>query len=144
MKGVHFLGKRQSKVEEFPDPEPDTGEVVVAMKAAAICGSDLHRYRAAEPGPMIPGHESCGVVAAVGHSVSRLQEGDRVMVYHIDGRGLCTYCRKGYPMYCKGMTGYGGNVHGSDVDFVIAFERNACHLPEGDDMTCVVVRVEDV
>ena len=130
MKGVRFLGDRRLRVADFPDPEPGTGEIVVAMKAAAICGSDLHRYRAKDPGPMIPGHEPCGVVAAVGHGVDRLREGDRVMVYHIDGCGFCGYCRKGYPMYCKEMKGYGGGVHGSDADFVVASERNAFLLPE--------------
>ncbi len=135
MKGVRFLGSRKLKVDDFPDPEPGPGQIVVAMKVAAICGSDLHRYRAQDPGPTIPGHEPCGVVAAVGHGVERLKVGDRVMVYHIDGCGLCSYCRKGYPMYCKEMEGYGGNVHGSDADYVIASERNA--IPLRDDFSFV-------
>ena len=69
MRGVVVLGDRQAKVVEFPDPSPSEGEVVVAMRAAAVCGSDLHGYRAsvaerAANADTIPGHEPAGIVAA--------------------------------------------------------------------------------
>jgi len=55
MRGVHLLGNRQLEVIDWPDPEPGPGEVLVAMKAAAVCGSDLHRYRGEEAQPLSPG-----------------------------------------------------------------------------------------
>ncbi len=47
MRGVVFLGNRKLEIREFPDPKPGPGEVVVAMKASGMCGSDLHPSRAA-------------------------------------------------------------------------------------------------
>ena len=79
MRGVVFLGDRELTLRDFPDPTPGPGEVVIAMKASGMCGSDLHLYRAAREGgtaaslglggsgePVIGGHEPCGVVAARG------------------------------------------------------------------------------
>ena len=46
MRGVVFLGDRRLELREFPDPTPGPGEVVLAIKASGMCGSDLHTYRA--------------------------------------------------------------------------------------------------
>ena len=80
MRGVVFLGERKLELREFADPLPGPGEVVIAIKASGMCGSDLHAYRArgnaaaalgfAGGGPVIAGHEPCGVVAAVGAGVT--------------------------------------------------------------------------
>src|SRR2546427_3994053 len=81
MKGIVFLGNRKLELREFPDPTPGPGEVVIAIKASGMCGSDLHPYRAVGnaaaalglgtgAGPVIAGHEPCGVVAARGSGVS--------------------------------------------------------------------------
>ena len=76
MKGVVFPGSRKVEFVDFPDPTPCPGEVVLEIKASGMCGSDLHFYRAAEgakslglirsegDGPVIAGHEPCGVVVA--------------------------------------------------------------------------------
>src|SRR5919197_603375 len=80
MQGIVFLGNRKLDVRDFPDPTPGPGEVVLAIKASGMCGSDLHPYRAtgnaaASLGlggggtPVIGGHEPCGVVHAVGAGV---------------------------------------------------------------------------
>ena len=85
MRGVLLPGDRQVRVSEFPDPTPGEGEVVVQMRAAAVCGSDLHTYRmSAErraPGAgMINGHEPSGIVVDVGPGVHRIITGTRVSV----------------------------------------------------------------
>ena len=132
MRGVLFLGDRQCVVRDFPDPVPGPGEVVVAMKAAAICGSDLHLYRQsaqARRGEIIPGHEPAGVVAQVGPGVTGVQPGDRVAVYHYRGCGRCRYCRGGQMMWCPQARGLGGPIHGSDADFLLTDERNCLPLP---------------
>ena len=75
MRGVVFLGNRKLELREFPDPTPGPGEVVLAIRASGMCGSDLHPYRAAGDaakslglggagGPLIRGHEPRGRVAA--------------------------------------------------------------------------------
>src|SRR5439155_1423268 len=114
---------------EYPDPTPGPGEVVVAMKASGMCGSDLHPYRAVGNAaaalglggsgrPVIAGHEPCGVVAARGAGVSEADAptGQRVMVYHYKGCGRCKHCRVGWAQLCRqgivvyGMTGHGGHA----------------------------------
>src|SRR5512145_3499997 len=98
MHGVVFLGNRKLELREFPDPTPGPGEVVIAIKASGMCGSDLHPYRAVgsaaaslglggQGGPVIAGHEPCGVVAALGPGVTGLAVGDRVMNHHYKGCG---------------------------------------------------------
>jgi threonine dehydrogenase-like Zn-dependent dehydrogenase len=129
MKGVVFLGGRKLELRDFPDPTPGPRDVVVAMKASGMCGSDLHPYRAVgnaaaalglggEGGPVIGGHEPCGVVAAVGSGVSAAEApiGQRVMVHHYRGCGDCKHCRAGWAQLCRhgivvyGMTGHGGHA----------------------------------
>src|SRR6516165_4087158 len=93
MKGVVFLGDRKLELRRFPDPTPGPRDVILAIKASGMCGSDLHTYRApANPGGVvtggikraagvIAGHEPCGVVAAVGTAVTDREAriGQRVM-----------------------------------------------------------------
>src|SRR5437660_4969946 len=99
MKGVVFAGDRRIDILDFPDPAPGPGEVVLEIKASGMCGSDLKFYRAASgadslglgkvTGPIIAGHEPCGVVAAVGAGVGErtARIGSRVMVHHYTGCG---------------------------------------------------------
>lgn len=105
MKAVVFLGERQLELMDYPDPTPGPDEVVLAIKASGMCGSDLHYYR----GPMklrsqllIAGHEPCGVVAAVGSAVPPAQAriGDRVICHHYDGCRVCHACRSGWTQSC--------------------------------------------
>ena len=75
MKGVVFPGNRQLELLDFPDPVPGQGEVVLEIKASGMCGSDLKFYRPKDgaaslglgnlSGPIIAGHEPCGVVVAI-------------------------------------------------------------------------------
>jgi threonine dehydrogenase-like Zn-dependent dehydrogenase len=132
MKGVVFLGERELELREFPDPTPGPGEVVLGMKASGMCGSDLHPYRAPRGGgaaaslglggtggPVIAGHEPCGVVAARGAGVPEAAApiGQRVMNHHYQGCGQCKHCRVGWSQLCPrgtivfGMTGHGGHAH---------------------------------
>lgn len=140
MQGLLFPGDRQVIVKSFPDPEPGPGEVRVAMRAAAVCGSDLHGYRASAAertasgqGAIIPGHEPSGVVDAIGYGVTGVSPGDRVAVYHYRGCGRCAECRGGRLMWCHDAAGYGGPINGSDADLLITDARNCLPLP--DDMS---------
>src|SRR5438034_10951293 len=106
MRGVVFLGDRELALKDFPDPTPGSGEVVVAMKASGMCGSDLKHYRAvgsATPRHVIAGHEPCGVVAAVGTGVSSefAPVGARVLVHPYQGCGRCKHCRAGWSHRCR-------------------------------------------
>ena len=93
MRGVVFTGNRAAEIREFPDPHAGPGEAVVKVRASGLCGTDLHRYRAAEPTEMITGHEPCGVIAELGPGApDGLALGDRVMVHHYRGCGVCEMC----------------------------------------------------
>jgi propanol-preferring alcohol dehydrogenase len=137
MRGLVFPGDRQARIREFDDPKAGPGEVVVAIKAAAICGSDMHGYRASAAqrsasgaAAMIPGHEPSGVVHQVGDGVTNVAVGDRVAVYHFRSCGYCEQCRSGRMMWCDDRRGYGGPIHGSDADFLITDARNCLPLPD--------------
>jgi threonine dehydrogenase-like Zn-dependent dehydrogenase len=110
MKGVAFLGHGKCEARDFPDPQPKTGQVVVRMKASGICGSDLWRYKWTPSRlkySVIPGHQPCGVVEAIGHGVRNVNVGERVSVYHLLACGHCKYCLSGDLMFCSDiyMTG---------------------------------------
>jgi len=134
MRGVVFPGDRRAEVRDFPDPEPGPDEVVVRIKAAGLCGSDLHLYRqtaAQRAGnDTIPGHEPSGVVEALGPGVDTVQVGDRVSVYHYRGCGHCKHCRAGNVMWCAERRGYGGPIHGADADLLLTDARNCMPLPD--------------
>jgi len=142
MKGVVFLGNRKLQLEEFPDPSPGPGEVVLQIKASGMCGSDLHIYRATgsmsalgfgASSPVIGGHEPCGVVAEIGTSVSPrdAQIGARVMVHHYWGCGVCQHCRTGWSQMCdEGSVVYGITGHGGHAQYIKVPAKTLVPLPE--------------
>ncbi len=91
-------------VEEVEIDPPKTGEVKVKMAACAICHSDVHCVRGAWGGktPVIAGHEGAGTVSEVGHGVTRVKPGDRVVVSLLRSCGHCFYCTTGRPYNCEG------------------------------------------
>ncbi len=124
MQGIVITGNRSVALRHFEDPAPGPGDVVVAIKASGMCGTDLHRFRAEpESGPpIIAGHEPAGIVVAVGKGVSpaMAREGMRVMVHHYHGCTMCSDCRSGWPQMCTNGTMhlYGRNAHGSHAPFM--------------------------
>ncbi|HEU5322264.1 MAG TPA: zinc-binding dehydrogenase [Methylomirabilota bacterium] len=143
MHGVVFLGNRKLELREFPDPTPGPGEVVIAIKASGMCGSDLHPYRAVGDaaaalglggggGPVIAGHEPCGVVAAVGPGVRGVAVGERVMNHHYAGCGRCPHCRSGWSQLCpRGIVVYGMTGHGGHAPFMRVPAHTLVPLPDG-------------
>ncbi|MFZ0606760.1 MAG: zinc-binding dehydrogenase [Xanthobacteraceae bacterium] len=143
MRGVTFLGERKLKLAEFPDPAPGPHDVIIAIKASGMCGSDLKPYRASGgsaalglgkvAGPVIAGHEPCGVVAAVGDAVEErtARIGARVMVHHYSGCGTCRHCRTGWTQMCAdGSTVYGITGHGAHAPYMKAPASTLVPLPD--------------
>ena len=144
MKGVVFPGDRKVELRDFPDPTPGPGEVVLEIKASGMCGSDLKFYRAfggasslglgKTSGPIIAGHEPCGVVAAVGAGVSERQAkiGMRVMQHHYRGCGICEHCSTGWMQLCvEGVAEvYGATGHGAHARYMKCPARTLVPLPE--------------
>jgi threonine dehydrogenase-like Zn-dependent dehydrogenase len=140
MRGVLLPGQREVVIRDFPVPEPGHGQVLIDMKASSICGSDLRAiYREhLGTGPeayrnVIAGHEPCGVIAAVGPGTRRFDVGDRVIVYHIGGCGVCNDCREGYMISCTSPSraAYGWQRDGGHADYLLAEEDVCLPLPEG-------------
>lgn len=88
------------EVVEMERPRPGPGEVLVAMKAVGLCGSDVHPWYVATKAPAVLGHETAGVVAEVGPGVAHLRAGDRVFVHHHAPCGACRACVAGEPVMC--------------------------------------------
>jgi threonine dehydrogenase-like Zn-dependent dehydrogenase len=144
MKGVVFLGNRKLELRDFPDPTPGPGEVVLAIKASGMCGSDLHPYRAVgnaaaalglggSGGPVIGGHEPCGVVAARGPGVAEEDAplGRRVMNHHYKGCGRCKHCRVGWSQLCRsGIVVYGMTGHGAHAPYMKVPAGTLVPLPD--------------
>jgi (R,R)-butanediol dehydrogenase/meso-butanediol dehydrogenase/diacetyl reductase len=138
MRGVVFHGERSIEIRQYPDPSPGPHEVVVQMKASGMCGSDLTPYRASRSEPAlikscIRGHEPCGVVFARGSAVGEAEAaiGQRVMIHHYSGCGVCKYCRSGYSQMCiKGYVTYGGGVDGGHADFIRVLPGMLLPLPD--------------
>ncbi|MFQ5808158.1 MAG: zinc-binding dehydrogenase [Armatimonadota bacterium] len=136
MQGVVLPGNSTVEFREFPVPEPGHGQVLVKMKASSICGSDIRAiYREhLGKGPeayqgVIAGHEPCGQIAKVGPGCKRFAEGDRVVLYHIAGCGVCEDCRHGYMISCRSPLrgAYGWQRDGGHADYLLA-EENTCVL----------------
>jgi threonine dehydrogenase-like Zn-dependent dehydrogenase len=143
MRGVTFLGGRKLQLMEFPDPAPGPQDVVVEIKASGMCGSDLKFYRASGgaaslglgkvSGPVIAGHEPCGVVAATGNAVDKrtARAGARVMVHHYSGCGTCAHCRTGWSQMCsQGSTVYGATGHGAHAPYMRVPAYTLVTLPD--------------
>jgi threonine dehydrogenase-like Zn-dependent dehydrogenase len=140
MTGVVLPGNRRLEMQNFSIPTPEYGQVLVRMKASSLCGSDLRAiYRPTDQGTgpeayqgVIAGHEPAGIIERVGPGVKRFKEGDRVIVYHIAGCGLCDDCRKGWMISCSSPTraAYGWQRNGGHAEFLLAEERTLVALPD--------------
>jgi 2-desacetyl-2-hydroxyethyl bacteriochlorophyllide A dehydrogenase len=121
-----------SIVEDAPIPRAGAGEVQVQVKAAGICGSDLH-ILAGEfpptPYPITPGHEFAGVVTEVGDGVANVVLGDRVAVDPSLFCGRCRYCRAGRGNLCVQWGAIGDTVDGAFAEYVVVPAQNAYPLP---------------
>jgi 2-desacetyl-2-hydroxyethyl bacteriochlorophyllide A dehydrogenase len=121
-------------VEGVDDPTPGAGEVVVAVEACGICGTDIHILDG-EFGPtdypIVPGHEFAGEIVALGADVSGLSEGDFVCVDPSLFCGVCRFCREGRGNLCENWNAIGVTVDGGCAEFVSVPAANAFALPDG-------------
>ena len=103
MKAVVYLGPGRMEVQDVPEPRPASGEVIIHTSASAICGSDLHGFRAASPRripPLIMGHETVGTIVDVGDGVDPARVGTRVVLRPILSCGSCEACTAGRANLC--------------------------------------------
>jgi threonine dehydrogenase-like Zn-dependent dehydrogenase len=140
MKGAFLPGNSTAVLKEVAVPEPGHGEVLLRMKASTICGSDIrciyHEHLGKGPEGyqgVIAGHEPCGQIVRTGPGCRRFAAGDRVIVYHISGCGVCNDCRRGYMISCtseKYRRAYGWQRDGGMADCLLAEEKDLIALPD--------------
>src|SRR5271157_1720528 len=94
MQAVVYHGVNDVRLETVPVPEIGPGEILVRVHTCGICGTDLKKIATgSHSAPRIFGHETTGIVAAVGQNVTEFRIGDRVMVFHHIPCGGCYYCQ---------------------------------------------------
>ena len=134
MKAVRLVAIGQPlQMQEIPLPTVGECDVLVRVRAAGICHSDVH-YRAGvspvKPLPMTPGHEIAGVVDQVGSGVTGLSVGDRVCLHYLVTCGDCDYCRTGNEHFCVKGRMIGKHLDGGYAEYIAVPARNALPLPD--------------
>jgi threonine dehydrogenase-like Zn-dependent dehydrogenase len=99
MQAAFFAGQGRVEVRQVPQPEPAPGEVLLRVRASALCGSELGAYRGPGSGGEIPGHEMAGEVVAL-NGVAGIAVGERMAVQVMSGCGRCLHCLAGAPEHC--------------------------------------------
>jgi len=128
-------GPGNMEIREVPEPKPGPGEVKIEVKAAGICGSDIHIYHdtIAIPlnPPVITGHEFSGVVNAIGEGVTSCKVGDRVTSETaISYCGQCSYCKTGRYNLCNERKTLGYWHNGAFAKFTIVPQDKIHLLPK--------------
>jgi 2-desacetyl-2-hydroxyethyl bacteriochlorophyllide A dehydrogenase len=133
MRAVRMVAvERPLEMFDLPVPEIGDREVLVRVKAAGVCHSDVH-YRAGKspvrPLPLTLGHEVAGVVEAVGKATRRIKPGDRVVLNYMVTCGDCLYCNSGNEQFCTSGLMIGHYTNGGYADYIAVPERGVLVLP---------------
>jgi len=134
MKAVRLVEPGQPvEMQEIAIPQIGAKEVLVRVKAAGVCHSDVH-YRAGvspvHPLPLTLGHEVAGVVEQVGAEVTTLSVGDRVCLHYMVTCGDCNYCSRGSEQFCTSGKMLGKYRDGGYAEYISVPARSAFRLPD--------------
>ena len=133
MRAAVLVEPGRFEIKEVPTPKCGPTDVLVKVKRAGVCGTDIHIFRghfAAESIPLIPGHEFSGVVAAVGSATSRITVGMPVVSDINVGCGQCYFCRKNEVLLCSEIKQIGIHRDGAFADYVLVPERLIIPIPD--------------
>ncbi len=134
MKAVQLVEiEHPLEMREVPIPEIGDRDVLVRVKAAGICHSDVH-YRAGkspvDPLPLTLGHEVAGVVEEAGAEVTNVSVGDRVCLHYLTTCGDCYYCSRGSEQFCVEASMIGKYRDGGYAEYIAIPARSAVPLPD--------------
>lgn len=138
MKALVLTQYNRLELLDVPDPTPEAGEVLVAVRACGICGSDVHGLDGStgrRRPPIVMGHEAAGQIVALGKNVRDWAVGDRVTFDSTIWCGECAFCRSGRINLCDRRRVLGVSCDeyrrdGAFAEFVAVPERILCRLPD--------------
>ena len=133
MKAVRLIAPEHPlQLQDIPIPTIGENDVLVRVKAAGICHSDVH-YRAGkspvQPLPRTLGHEIAGTVEQVGNLATNFKVGDHVCVHYVLSCGSCYYCNTGNEQFCTHGSMIGRYADGGYAEYVSVPQRNLVPLP---------------
>ncbi|EOL49437.1 hypothetical protein RV11_GL002369 [Enterococcus phoeniculicola] len=128
MKAAQLLGKENLKINEVVKPTITHKEVLIKVKAASICGTDVRMYKNGyqnvdEAHPLTLGHEVAGVIEEIGSSVLGYNKGDRVAIAPNMGCGTCDQCVSGNTHLCETYEAFGINIQGGFAEYLVVPEK---------------------
>ena len=138
MQALVLTEYKHLEILSVPDPAPGAGEVLIAVKACGICGSDVHGMDGStgrRRPPIVMGHEAAGTIAAVGPQVTKWRVGDRVTFDSTIYCGTCEHCRRGEVNLCDhrrvlGVSCEDYSQPGAFAEHVVVPERILYRLPD--------------
>jgi len=131
-------GEGNVEIENIPEPFPGSEEVKIEVKAAGICGSDIHIYHddikiPVKP-PVVMGHEFSGIVTEVGKNVTEIKVGDAVTSETAASVcGVCRYCRTGNYNLCPHRLVIGYWINGAFTRYCVVPKERIHKLPKNVD-----------
>ncbi|MEW5896144.1 MAG: galactitol-1-phosphate 5-dehydrogenase [Nanoarchaeota archaeon] len=127
-----LYGVGDIRYEEVKISEINEREVLIAVKCAGICGSDIPRIKTkgTYSFPTIPGHELAGVVSEIGSNVTNVAINDRVTVYPLLSCGQCIYCKEGKDNLCDNYNYLGSRCDGGFAEFIKCPAENVLKIPD--------------
>lgn len=127
------VGTHPLQYQEVSDPEPGPGQVRVKVHVCGVCRTDMHVVEGELPHstrPIIPGHETVGIVDRVGQGVRTIKEGDRVGIAWLQRTcNQCEFCQTGRENLCSQATFSGYHVHGGFAEYALVSEHFAYPIP---------------
>jgi len=142
LKAAVLHAKRDLRYEDYPDPVLKEGEVLIRVRAAGICGSDLPRVLGdgAHFFPVVLGHEFSGEVAAIaGGADTALRVGDKVTAAPLKPCHACEDCARGWYSLCKRYSFIGSREQGAFAEYVAAPAGNVVRLPDNADFVAAAL-----
>jgi len=153
LRAAVWYGRRDVRIEDFPDTPPAEGYVKARVYWCGICGTDLHEYEAGpimirmdrhpltgvKP-PVVLGHEFSGEVVECGRGVDSLKPGDRIVTNSLYTCGECYWCKRGQYPICEKLGGIGLASHGAFAEY-INVKAEQCYLipPQVEDDVAALV-----
>lgn len=126
-----LVGPRKIQVKDIEKPSCGQRTMLIGMKAAAICGTDLQIYRSANVAlPRIPGHEITGVVVDKGADITKFDIGDRVVLDAVTFCGRCQFCCAGKEYLCPAGGLRGRDMDGGFAEYLVVDEEDAFRLAD--------------